>query len=99
MMASKENAAALPSRVDPSPLREYFSTCCSWEQITLSTLETPVKKGLWTNYYKTALLSHLALQSQMRAVKAYFVLDAEQSIKYHSGDFCGRSRHGELSPH
>ena len=29
MMASKENAAALPSRVDPSPLREHFSTCCS----------------------------------------------------------------------
>jgi len=29
MMASKENAAALPSRVDPSHVREHFSTCCS----------------------------------------------------------------------
>jgi len=98
MMASKENAAALPSRVDPSPLREYFSTCCSWEQITLSTLETPVKEGLWRNYYKTALLSHLALQSQTKTYcKGLFC--SRRRTKYHSGDFCGRSRHGELSPH
>jgi len=29
MMASMENAAVLNSRVDPSPVREHFSTCCS----------------------------------------------------------------------
>ena len=51
-----------------------------YKQVTLSTSETPVKEGLRRNYYKTALLSQVALRSQMRAVKAYFVLDAEQSI-------------------
>ena len=54
-----------------------------YKEVILSTSETPVKEGLRRNYYKTALLSQIALRSQtvvMRAVKAYFVLDAEQSI-------------------
>ena len=54
-----------------------------YKQVTLSTSETPVKEGLRRNYYKTALLSQVALRSRSqtkRAVKAYFVLDAEQII-------------------
>ena len=53
------------------------------KQVTLSTSETPVEEGLGRNYYKTALLSQVALRSRSqtkRAVKAYFVLDAEQII-------------------
>ena len=52
-----------------------------YKQVTLSTSETPAKKGLRTNDYKKALLSQVVLRVQTNAaVKAYFVLDAEQSI-------------------
>ena len=52
-----------------------------YKQATLSTSETPAKEGLRGNYYKTALFHKLHFVTKlMCAVKAYFVVDADQSI-------------------
>jgi len=104
IMWSKENAAALPSRrwtrvlcVNNSQHAVLRSMHC-YKQVTLSTLETPVKEGLQSNYYKTALFSKVALRSPNNAC-CEGLLCFRRGTKYHSGDFCGRSRRGELSPH
>jgi len=69
-----------------------------YKQVTLSTSETPVKEGLRRNYHTTALLSQTALRSQIvTCCEGLFC--SRQGTKYHSGDFCGRSRRVELSPH
>ena len=69
-----------------------------YKQVTLSTSETPVKKGLQRNYYKTALLSQVALFIQTNAC-CEDLFCSRRRTKYHNSDFCGRSRRGELSPH
>jgi len=68
------------------------------KQVTLSTSETPVEEGLGRNYYKTALLSQVALRSQTNAC-CDGLFCSRRGTKYPSGNFCGRSTRGELSPH
>jgi len=69
-----------------------------YKQVTLSMSETPVKEGLRRNYYKMALLLQVALRSQTNACSEGLFC-SRRGTKYRSGDFCGRSRRGELSPH
>ena len=68
-----------------------------YKQVTFSTSETPVKEGLQRNYYKTALLSQVAFCSQSNAC-CEGLFCSRRGTKYHSGDFCGRSRRGEFFP-
>ena len=52
-----------------------------YKQVTLSTSETPVKEGLRGNYYKTLLLSQVALRSQTNACcEGLFCSRREQSV-------------------
>ena len=69
-----------------------------YKQVTLSTSETPVKEGLWRYYYKTALLSQVALCSQTNAC-CEGLFCSRRGTNFRSGDLGGRSRRGELSPH
>ena len=59
-----------------------------YKQLTLSTSETPVKEGLRRTYYKTALLSQVALRSQTNAY-CEGLYCSRRATKYRSGDFCG----------
>ena len=75
-----------------------FRSMHCYKQVTLSTSEIPIQEGLRRNYYKTELLSQVALRSQTNACyEGLFCFRRE--TKYRSSDFCGSSRCGELSPH
>jgi len=81
--SSGEDPRATGGLVSNLPHPRVNKTKQHWcKQVTLSTSETPVKKGLrkkiitrWHCFHSLHLVVKL-----VRAVKTYFVLDAEQSI-------------------